>query len=60
MVKMRIAKKDFTDSFGNPIKAGEPFGVVEVRPLFVSRKALQDGIDEFDKPVPHASDKTGQ
>lgn len=49
MIKVRTAKKTFADSFGNEVKAGDAFGIVEVRPLFVSRKGLQDALDELSK-----------
>lgn len=42
MLKIRTAKRDFTDSTGRPVKAGETFVLVELRPLFLSRQALED------------------
>jgi len=49
MIKVRTARKAFTDSFGNPVKAGERFGIVEVRPLFVSGMALKEALVELHK-----------
>lgn len=49
MIKVRTAKKSFTDSFGNPVASGDVFGIVEVRPLFVSRKGLEDALEALSK-----------
>jgi len=48
----RTARKSFNDSFGNPVEAGERFGILEIRPLFVSRKALEGALAALDaEPV---------
>lgn len=47
MLKIRTAKRDFTGSCGNRVKAGEPFLLVELRPLFISRKAAAQVVQEL-------------
>lgn len=55
MIKVRTAKKTFTDTFGNEVKEGEAFGIVELRPLFVSRSALEKALADLNTP-PKASE----
>lgn len=57
MIKIRIAKKIFTDSFGNAIKEAEAFGILELRPLFVSRSAIEKALADLKMP-PMASNST--
>lgn len=55
MIKVRTAKKTFTDTFGNEVKVGEAFGILELRPLFVSRSALEKALADLTTP-PKASE----
>lgn len=42
MLKLRTAKRDFKDSSGFPVKKGDTFLLVELRPLFLSIPALKE------------------
>lgn len=52
MLKVRTAKKDFTGSCGNRVSAGEPFLLVELRPLFISREAAAAVISKLQQEKP--------
>lgn len=49
MIKIRTAKQSFTDTFGNAVQPGERFALIEVRPVFVSRTALEAAVAELAK-----------
>jgi len=49
MHKVRVAKKDFADTAGHKIQAGDPFILVEVRPHFYSRRFLEDALAALDE-----------
>lgn len=49
MFKIRTAKRDFKDSNGNPVKAGESFVLIELRPLFVSAAELKQVLAKLQK-----------
>jgi hypothetical protein len=42
--KVRTARRSFTDSFGRTVNAGEQFIIVELRPIFYSRRWLEDAL----------------
>lgn len=47
MLKVRTAKKDFKDSAGAQVRAGEPFLLVELRPVFISREAAAQVLQQL-------------
>lgn len=47
MIKVRTATRPFTDTFGNLIAAGEPYVLIELRPLFVGRQTLAQTHEEL-------------
>ena len=49
MLKVRTAKKEFTGSCGKKVKAGEPFLLVELRPLFISREEAAQVLEDLVK-----------
>lgn len=60
MIKVRTAKQTFKDTLGNQVNAGERFGIVELRPLFVSRSALQSALSALDRPATAETPKEPQ
>lgn len=42
MYKVRTAKRQFTDSFGQAVKPGEVFVIIEPRAVFCSRRWLEE------------------